>query len=225
MLCAVFVNWQDFFNGTDIAHTFETVLERMCITPEKSYAPEVNHRPFTCAFALGAKGVLSISPGRIPDRIFWPESIWSSHLRGRSRGVKIRCSKSMLFKNSCSLMSFWDIFYWALHRNLCCLLHQQNLPQKFTSRELPRRWELTRIHDLLHAGELIVGSRKKKSPFWFSAIQRSLVTFRSSRNGSLRENVISGQRSIRIFGKRFMESKMTSILVRLGNIFLRISML
>ena len=27
------------------------------------------------------------------------------------------------------------------------------------------------------------------------------------------ENVISGQRSIRIFGKRFMESEMTSILV------------
>ena len=28
------------------------------------------------------------------------------------------------------------------------------------------------------------------------------------------ENVISGQRSIRIFGKRFMESEMTSILVQ-----------
>jgi hypothetical protein len=27
------------------------------------------------------------------------------------------------------------------------------------------------------------------------------------------ENLISGQRSIRIFGKRFMESEMTSILV------------
>ena len=30
------------------------------------------------------------------------------------------------------------------------------------------------------------------------------------------ENVISGQRSIRIFGKRFMESEMTSILVQGG---------
>ena len=33
------------------------------------------------------------------------------------------------------------------------------------------------------------------------------------------ENVISGQRSIRIFGKRFMESEMTSILVKVGEIF------
>ena len=30
----------------------------------------------------------------------------------------------------------------------------------------------------------------------------------------LEENVISGQRNIRIFGKRFMESEMTSILVQ-----------
>ena len=102
----------------------ETVLERMCITPEKSYAPEVNHRPFTCVFAVGARGVLTVSPGCIPDRIFWPESIWSSHLRGSSRGAKFRCSKSVIFKNNCYLMSFWDIFYWVLHRNQCCLLCQ-----------------------------------------------------------------------------------------------------
>ena len=33
------------------------------------------------------------------------------------------------------------------------------------------------------------------------------------------ENVISGPRSIRIFGKRFMESEMPSISVKVGEIF------
>ena len=44
--------------------------------------------------------------------------------------------------------------------------------------------QLTRIRDLLRAGELIVGSREKKVPFAFSSEKK--VTLGSPRNASIR---------------------------------------